>query len=107
MQTSAPASAATTQGENLEMSETHKLTPLAPQDVPEAAPRLEDLARQARDAHVAAGQAVNDAVRQALAAGRALIAARDLVPKGRWTEGDDGEGGDADAPTPLTPVTAE
>ena len=66
------------------MCETHKLTPLAPQDAPKTASRLEDLARQARDAHAAAGQAVSDAVHHALTAGRALIAAKKLVPEGEW-----------------------
>jgi hypothetical protein len=55
------------------------------QALPPASAALSDLARQAREAHVAAGQAVCDAVCHALIAGKALIAAKALVPEGKWT----------------------
>ena len=48
------------------MSETHNLALLPRQDYGTGSrPALDDLARQARDAHAAAGRAVNDAVRHA------------------------------------------
>jgi hypothetical protein len=46
---------------------------------------LAELARQACEAHAATGHAVDQAVRHALIAGRALIAAKKLVPDGQWT----------------------
>ena len=57
-----------------------------PAQVANPGPTLPDLPRQARDAHIAAGRAVNDAVAHALAAGRALTAAKALVPDGQWTD---------------------
>jgi hypothetical protein len=47
---------------------------------------LTELARIAREAHVATGEAVNNAMQHALTAGRALIAAKKKVSEGRWTK---------------------
>jgi hypothetical protein len=46
---------------------------------------LTELARIAREAHVATSEAVNNAMQHALTAGRALIAAKKKVSEGRWT----------------------
>jgi hypothetical protein len=49
-----------------------------------AIPSLPDLAKEIRAEHAAVVQAANRVLAHVLAAGRALIAAQERVPKGRW-----------------------
>jgi hypothetical protein len=64
-----------------------KVSSASPQEVlsPPAA-NLDDLAREVRDAHQTVGVALGNALIAAMRAGDALIAARQHVPEGKWTQ---------------------
>ena len=62
------------------MPAAHNASPLTEQ----AQDRLAELTAAAQQEHLAVGHALGNALRHAMAAGDALLAARELVPAGQW-----------------------